>query len=252
MKSILLFVSVIVSLCCMSQTDTIISYLAKGGGETTKENAYTEMKFFKINNSWHGREYYIKNGVLRSEGDYADSNVKTPLGLFNNYTETGKLDYVATYTNGSPDEITYYNKNGSKKSWVLYENQKVKDQKGWDASGKEIKNFTVVKPASFKSGADGWAKYLKKSLDKNFAPDQVTVAGTYKVEVSFTVNVMGFTSRPKIISRSGSCKSCEAEALRIISESPEWIPAISQNQPVDAVIVQPFVFSVLDTKQKKG
>jgi hypothetical protein len=250
MKSLLLFITILLTQHGIAQSDTVITYLAKAGGETTRENAYTEIKFVKTNNAWHGREYYIKNGVLKSEGDYADSNVKTPLGIFNNYTETGKLDFIASYTNGSADEITYYHKNGSKKSWVTFENKQVKSQKGWDAAGKEIKDFIAVRYASLKSGPDGWAKYVKKNLDKHFKPDPSTVPGTYTLEVSFTVNVMGYTSKPKIISNSGSCKSCETEALRIISESPEWIPAISQNQPVDAVLVQPFMFNVLEGKKK--
>lgn len=236
----------------IGQSDTIAAYLAKDGGETAKENAYTQMRFYKVNNTWHGKESYLKSGVLKSEGDYADSNVKTPIGTFNNYTETGKLDFVATYTDGEVNEITYYNKRGTKKSWIAFENKKVKQQKGWDESGKELKDFVVAKPASFKSGSDAWSKYLKKNLGKIFNSDATTPAGTYNLEVNFIVTRMGYTSKAKVTSKSGVCKICETEAVRIILESPEWTPAIKQNEPTDSFMIQPFVFQVHEsTKNKK-
>lgn len=64
-----------------------------------------------------------------------------PIGNFNNYTEMGKLDFTASYNNGKPNEVTYYYKSGSKKSWAAFDDNSVKQQKGWDESGKEIKTL---------------------------------------------------------------------------------------------------------------
>ena len=97
----------------IAQSDTSVVYMAKDGHETTKDSAYTLMKFYQRNNVWHGKEEYIKNGVLKSDGDYGDKSVKTPIGKFNNYTEDGKLSFTALYDNGKPTEANYFYNNGN-------------------------------------------------------------------------------------------------------------------------------------------
>src|SRR3954468_16559508 len=134
MRLITLCVLTFFTSLCFGQSDTSIVYLAKGALETSKDSAYTYMQFYRQNNLWHGKEFYLKNGRLKSEGDYTEKSVNTPTGAFNNYTETGKLDFTDSYSNGKPDEVTYYYKSGSRKSWVLFNGNEVKQQKGWDES----------------------------------------------------------------------------------------------------------------------
>src|SRR3954464_7367827 len=87
---------------CVGQSDTSIVYLAKDAHETSKDSAYSFIRFYRQNNLWHGEEYYSKNGRLKSKGDYTEKSVKMPIGNFDNYAETGKLDFTATYNNGKP------------------------------------------------------------------------------------------------------------------------------------------------------
>ncbi len=250
MKQTILFLFVFLYNFCFAQTDTSILYYAKDGHETTKDSTYNFIKFYKQNNVWHGKDYYLYNGVLKSEGDYADKSAKTPLGNFNNYNEKGELDYSASYNNGKSTEATYYYKNGAKKSWITRDEKGVSQQKGWDEAGKEIKNFIVTREAQFKGGLIGWRKYLEKNLDANVASDAGAPPGEYQVIVSFKVSPEGNTSHVKATLVPAKCKVCANEAVRVIINSREWEPAIWQNQPVEYEAQQSITFAVIDEKKK--
>jgi len=237
---------------CFAQSDTSYYYYTKDNHQTIKDSAYAFVKFYKQGDVWHGKDYYVKTGKLKSEGNYADSSVKTPLGLFNNYSEGGKLDNVSTYTNGKPVEITFYYEGGNKKSWISFDEKGVKQQKGWDENGKEIEKYVVMQSARFKKGEDAWNKYLKKNTNGNVALDAGAPPGEYKVEVVFKVGRDGYITNAKAILIPAKCRACANEALRVINESDKWEPAIFQNKPADYWAGQPFTFVVPEEKKKKG
>jgi antitoxin component YwqK of YwqJK toxin-antitoxin module len=236
---------------CNAQSDTTIIYVSKEGQLTSKDSAYSFVRFFKQNNLWHGMDYYIKNSLLKSEGNYADKNLNTPVGKFNNYSVTGKLDFTASYNNGKPVEATYYYPSGKKKSIVIFDEKGPKEQKGWDESGKEIKNYVVMSDATFKGGTEKWKKYLEKNVDGNVAVDAGAPVGEYTVEVTFKVSSQGNIINAKTKSVPTLCKPCGKEAIRVVLNSPEWQPAIRQNEPVDFLVSQSITFVVSEVKKKK-
>ncbi len=236
--------------CCLGQNDTSIVYYAKDGHETTKDSSFAFIKFYKQNNGWHGKEYYTKKGILKSEGDYANKDVETPMGTFNNYDETGKLAATILWNNGKKLEATYYHKNGIKKSWVTFDDNGIKQQKGWDEAGKEIKNYIVMREARYRGGPEKWKRYLEKNLDANVAADSGAPPGEYKVELSFLVSPDGNTSNVKATSIPVKCKPCAGEAIRVIINSREWEPAIVHNEPVAYLAKQYIIFVVTEEKRK--
>ncbi len=58
MKIKLLCLFICVSAYCHAQSDTTLVFFAKDGHETTPDSGYTQIKFYKQNNVWHGKEYY--------------------------------------------------------------------------------------------------------------------------------------------------------------------------------------------------
>jgi hypothetical protein len=237
---------------CLAQSDTTTVYYTKEGRETTKDSANTFIRFHRLNDVWHGREYYAKSNALKSEGNYAEMNVKIPIGDFNNYYETGSLEFAASYfPDGKPRECTYFFKNGKKKSWIIFDEKGVKQQKGWDESGKEIKDYIVMREASYKGGSQGWQKYLAKAMNRNVALDAGAPPGTYIVEVAFKINADGYISHVKAITVPSQCKPCAAEAVNAIMNSKEWNPSIFQNKAVDISSIQPVSFIVPEDKKKK-
>jgi hypothetical protein len=154
------------SLSSFAQSDTTIRYYGKNGKETNKDSAVSYVKFFKQANMWHGMEYYMKRGILKSEGDYNEMNLGTAVGTVSNYKEDGKLDYESEYSDGKILNKTYYYNSGKKKSYTAYSDKGVPMQKGWDENGKELKDFVIEREARFKGGEEGWKKYLEKNLSR--------------------------------------------------------------------------------------
>ncbi len=215
-----------------AQSDTTTRYYGKNGKETTIDSAVSLVKFYRQANLWHGKEYSTKTNVLKSEGDYNETNLGTAVGSVNFYKEDGKLDYTIDYADGKPLNKTYFYKSGAKRSYTVYSNKGIELQMGWDENGKEIKNFVVEREAQFKGGTEGWKRYLQKNLNQTLPADLGLAAGTYEVQVQFVVNRDGIPTNIKAVSVPAKCKGCGAEALRVLRESPAWEPAILNNEPV--------------------
>jgi hypothetical protein len=248
---LLLVATVLVSVAAFAQSDTTYKYFNKNGVETTKGAAYTYVKFYKKNDLFHGEEHYAKNGVLKSDGSYTEMNFNTPVGNFNNYGEDGKLDFTGRYDNGKPVELTYFYKSGNKKSWVMFSEKGVEDQKGWDENGKEIKNYVVFREARFKGGLQGWSKYLGKNLNANVPVEAGVPAGKYEVKVLFDVSKEGLVSKVKAVTVPEKCKPCGPEAVSAISGSPEWEPAQLNGEPVAYRVTQFITFEVAEDRKAK-
>jgi len=249
--SLFALLSLFVSSLSFSQSDTTYKYFSKAYKETTKDSAFTYVKFYKQGNLWHGAEYFMKKGGLKSEGNYLQMSFETPTGSFNNYTEAGKLDNIAEFADGKVLQKTFYYKTGDKKSWILYSDKGVQQQKGWDETGKEIKNYVVEREARFKGGMEGWRRYMEKHLNANVAADAGAPEGDYPVQVQFIVSKEGYASNVKAVSIPLKCKPCASEAVRVISEGPEWEPAIQNNEPVLYQAVQYVTFQVMEDKKKR-
>lgn len=233
----------------LAQNDSVV-YINKQGITTTKDSAFEYTLFSKNGNLWHGKTYYAKNDILQSEGDYTDINVGMPEGSFKNYTEDGKLDNISVYNNGKPTEVTYFYKDGNKKSHISFNGDDITEQKGWDENGKEIPGFIALRRASFKGGEAGWNKYLQKHLNTNVAADAGLPAGDYVVELEFSINKDGYITNVKVINAPANCKPCTAEAIRVVTEGANWEPAIVNNELVVFRLRQSIMFKLTDKKRK--
>lgn len=234
-----------------AQNDTIYYYFSKDAKEISRDSAYSYLQLYKKDNQWFGQEYYKKNNFLRSEGNYSGKDGKTPVGSFKNYKENGSFDNIVEYVNGKLKSKTYFYKNGNKKSWITYNDNGVNQQKGWDETGKEVRNYIVEREARFKGGSDEWRRFLEKHLNPNVAADANAPVGMYEVTVQFIINKEGYVSNVKAISIPVKCKPCAGEAVSAISNSPEWEPAVQNNEPVIYQAIQHVTFQVAE-ETKKG
>ena len=71
---------------------------------------------------------------------------------------------------------------------------------------------------------------------------------TANVQIQFIIDENGYVIMPKIRQSSGY-KNVDADALRVISDSPAWKNAIQFNKPVKAFRVQPFSYILLPQKK---
>lgn len=93
---------------------------------------------------------------------------------------------------------------------------------------KEFK--TVQIQAKFPGGPEAWAKYLQRNLKADAPTDNGAPTGSYTVVVSFLVDKDGNISEVKADNDPGY--GTAAEAVRVISRGPKWIPAVQNGRNV--------------------
>ncbi|MEO7522899.1 MAG: energy transducer TonB [Ferruginibacter sp.] len=105
------------------------------------------------------------------------------------------------------------------------------------------KIFTRVEvEANFPGGDAAWRRYLQLNLDpntpvKNKAPD-----GTYQIIIRFVVKKDGTINN--VVAETSHGYGMEAEAIRIIKNGPNWVPASQNGRNVNAYRRQPITFVV--------
>jgi len=67
-------------------------------------------------------------------------------------------------------------------------------------------------------------------INASVATDVRAPLGEYTVEVTFKVSSQCFISNVKAKSVPSKCKPCGNEAVRVILNTPDWQPAIMQNE----------------------
>ncbi|HEX8334018.1 MAG TPA: hypothetical protein VF622_15470 [Segetibacter sp.] len=107
-----------------------------------------------------------------------------------------------------------------------------------------IKNYSCTRietAAKFKDGINGWNKYLQQNITISIPQINCAPPGTYNVEVFVVVNRDGsLTGKP--VSAYGY--GMESELIRVIQNSPKWIPATSNGRLVIECWCQSFTYIV--------
>lgn len=226
------------------QEDSSVSYHDHWGRVTTKDSAYIYTKYTRLNNLWLGQVYYSKGNVMQSSGTYRDRNHLHPVGTFKNYSPDGILLNIATYDDSSKIiERTHYFSNGTKSAYQSY-GSKGYEQKCWDSLGNEKPYCKIEREAQFKSGAEGWLKYLQKNLKGNVAAKSGAPIGMYTVELKFIVDMEGKVGNIEVVKMPELCKPCATEAIRVLLKSPTWEPAWQNGNYINYIAIQPIVFEV--------
>lgn len=103
--------------------------------------------------------------------------------------------------------------------------------------------------ASFEGGEEGWRNYLMKNLNGNTPVVNGAPAGRYTVIVQFVVAKNGAVSAVKALTKHGY--GMEAEVIRILRQSPPWVPAVQNGRKVMAYRKQPVTFEISEEKKKR-
>lgn len=206
---------------------------------------------------------YYYNGMMSDSSVYINGRkVGTGLSWYpNGYISdsvvsitNGKSVYVSWFDNGNPSCVgrhsernkkdgkwKYYHKNGKLSSIELFKEGTLLDKQYYDDEGNSVEDTTNKETgAEFKGGEKAWQKYLAKNL---YFPSNYILINANKVVV-----VVDF-----VISEDGTVENAytsvpfDAEfdriALKIINQSPKWIPASQNNRHVKQYIRQVVVFA---------
>lgn len=92
----------------------------------------------------------------------------------------------------------------------------------------------------FPGGTTAMMEYLSKSV--KYPSDALAVKITGKVFVSFIINEKGKVTDVKVLRGIGT--SCDKEAIRVVSEMPDWKPGIQNDETVKVKFTLPVVFKL--------
>jgi protein TonB len=98
----------------------------------------------------------------------------------------------------------------------------------------------VDKPASFPGGVDGFREYLQRNLKYPIQASRNEIEG--RVYVEFIVEKNGRLSEVKSIKGIGN--GCDEEAVRLVSSSRPWKPAVHHGDTVRQKVVFPVEFDL--------
>ena len=96
--------------------------------------------------------------------------------------------------------------------------------------------------AQFPGGESKFRLYL---MNRMRYPERCQEEGlSGRVRVQFVVEVDGRISDIKIIEHCKSCPEFEQEAIRVIRQSPRWVPGKKNDRFIRSYFVQPFIMAL--------
>lgn len=111
-----------------------------------------------------------------------------------------------------------------------------------DVSDEEAVPFSLleVKPTFNGENANAFSEWVNSHLKY---PEDAKAAGEQgRVTLQFTIGTDGVVSNVKIL--RGVSESLDAEALRVVSSSPDWGPGKVNGKPVPVTFTFPVVFKL--------
>jgi hypothetical protein len=85
-------------------------------------------------------------------------------------------------------------------------------------------------PAQFPGGIAAWTSYVMKNLNSSGVNNNKGTKGKYAVTVKFTVDKFGNISHARALNDPGN--GAAQEAVRVVSESGKWKPALVNGKPI--------------------
>jgi len=237
--------TLIFALCSLyGDCQTVTKYYDDHGNEVSAGKAVYYATFIKDGNMYQCTTYWKDNNAIKGKATYADTTLSSPDGTLTTYDRNGHLEDSIFYEEGTVDFSYRYYPNGQVAvHYHLPYGKKEGVTETFDENGKKINNFIMSREAEFKGGEEAWLAYIKKNTDKDLAISRDKNGAVPGVEIEFTIDEEGQVTNPKI-TRSSGHKNIDKDALRVISDSPKWSPAISYNKAVKAYKVQTVTYDV--------
>jgi TonB family protein len=135
----------------------------------------------------------------------------------------------------------YLHRNGKLAGVVVYNQDKIVSAAYYNEDGSlQIDTATVNKEAVFKKkGMEGWQNYLSNNTAWPYGY-KLTNVNQVTVSIQFCVNEEGKVTEAEVVIPFHPV--FDKEALKIIQQSPAWVPALQHNRKVKAWRRQPITF----------
>jgi TonB family protein len=237
--------------CCYGQAQIITRYFDDNWQPTLKEKATYYSDFEKDGDLYRCTSYYIETGKVSGRSVYSDTSFGFAEGLSVRYTKNNTLEDSAYYKKDRSMVYGYHYHPNGKLAGKYYLPEGANDEvmEGYDEEGKRIKNYIFFREAQFKGGSQRWIDFLTKNLSKEFTTKSNTEEHK-RVVVEFIVDKSGYVVETKIFESSGN-SALDADAVRTIQSSPQWIPAVQFNRPVNAYRRQPLTYVLYPAAKRR-
>lgn len=226
-------------------------------GTPSSSGHYQKNKKIGVWRNWTGEGRLTDSLFYNNEGNlartclswYANGEVSDSIILDDDGNGTSKGYWTSNSTRHFGNMVKgqksgkwlYYHKNGKVCLEVQYEKDSALNFICYDELGKlQQKNCIYEREAEIKGGSSSWSNHLHQAMSKYLPKEYFNGEMEGIVIVSFVIDVDGKVIEPTIY-YSSEPRLNEA-ALKIISTSPKWIPAIQYNRPVKAYRRQPITF----------
>lgn len=181
--------------------------------------------------------YYHVTGPLISIESFRDEKAEQPHGYCAWFDNNGQIDSAGFSLNGRKHGDWYFFSDKLAVTWVdKYENGKLVKQ----IDGKEFNAKHPSSPgdvdATYIGGTDAWKKYLTKNY--RFPERALKYKLNGSTQVSFAIDTTGEVTQVRLLKSAEI--TIDLEVLRLISDSPKWMPAEKNGQKVMAFRRQPF------------
>ncbi|WP_276088092.1 energy transducer TonB [Pedobacter sp. JY14-1] len=149
------------------------------------------------------------------------------------YYSSGKIQMKGTYSSLAPEVktgvFTWYYENGNKKTETNYEDNKSRGFKSWLENGEEDKRefVSLEKQPTFPGGMSNFYKYIAENFRY---PRDLSSRPKGVIKISFIVDKDGTIS--DVYAFEGVHPLLDAEAVRVVENSPKWEPGIQFGKAV--------------------
>ncbi len=222
-------------------TDTLFFRLSNPWNTVKASNGKYLRKCVKENDYFHVWDYNSKN-LLVTESFYSDTNFTTKLFCHKYYNETKKyLEQTRCYAAGRlHGYFVSYDEKGDTTDYYIYEHGTA--IKSWSLHPEEEETIVAelrknAIPAEFPGGKNAWNKYISDNLKIPKALENQNIKG--ELILKFVIEITGKIENVEVVKSLNPV--VDAEAVRVIKESPKWKPAKQNGKKVQMTQTQPII-----------
>ncbi|HTE00190.1 MAG TPA: TonB family protein [Mucilaginibacter sp.] len=208
--------------------------------KVTGKATATYLKVIKpVDKGFQVQEYTIDYRLLNLT-TFQDKALKTFNGPTTYYYDNGKKNFEGTYINNKRDGIwNFYFYSGSISATVKFNDDQSIKEKYFTPTGQSLKDSI---PTEHDPNYVGGIEAVYKYVSANFIyPKELSKENIHgKIVVGFTISREGHVNDVHI-SKSLN-EYLDKEAIRVISQMPDWSPGVQFNRPVDVKYIIPLTF----------
>jgi len=244
MKKIFLFAIGLISLTLYSQHEKEIKYLNYKWKTTSEKRAIYIREIVKQNDTLFSVTDFHKNGKVSMKGQYSSIKPMIENGFFEFYDFENYLKIsTGHYSNGEMSGDWTFFTNGEISKQINYDLKLIYNNSMMEDKPDSNSIVIVVEQMPKFQDSDNLADFARYVKDNLFYPP---MAARYLIEgrvfVLFTIDRKGNVSDIEV--KNKVHKDLEREAIRVISQSPDWTPGYQKGKPVRVNFTFPINFDL--------